>query len=292
MRSDAILACVAFGAVALTVSGCSKEAAPTPPPAFMDNTGEAKNTLTYPAGPYGIGIGSTIANYDFVGYANAKATTSSMQAISLSDFYNPHGKDPTYKPASPAEDDRLFPAGSGYAAQAKPTVLLIDIASVWCGPCNQEAGTILPMKHLQYAACGGEFLLDLHDSNTPGTTATPNNLYNWTKSYRVDYPAAIDPSYKLDQVFAADAFPNNVTLDTTTMKIVDVVAGESITGICSDQSALCGTDADLALCNDTSKGLNCNGLSACAAPATCQQDKFWTTFESLLDKTRPGCTVK
>ncbi len=168
-------------------------------------------------------------------------------------------------------------------------MLLIDIASVWCGPCNDEAGTILPMKHDLYSPCGGEFFLDLHDSETAGTTATPKNLHNWTVMYKVSYPSAIDPSYQLDKAFAAQAFPQNMIIDTTTMKIVAVVAGEAVTGVCSDMETICGTPADLTLCADTA--LYSCGLPTACPSGPCQQYQFWTTFESLLDKTRTGCTL-
>ncbi len=294
MRSDAILACVTLGTLAVLAASCTQtvEATPVPPPAFADTTGEAKaEAIEYPAGPFGIGVGSVIANYNFVGYADAATTTATMQALSLADFYNPHGRDPSYQPAAGEPDDRLFPADSGYenAGKAKPTVLLIDIACVWCGPCNDEAGTIIPMKHDLYSACGGEFFLDLHDSLTPGTPATPTNLRNWTSMYKVSFPAALDPSFQLDKLFAAQAFPQNMIIDTTTMKIAAVTAGEAVTGVCSDDQTLCGTPADLALCADTTK-YSCGLPTACPSGA-CQQLPFWTTYESLLDKTRAGCTL-
>jgi len=204
-------------------------------PDFQGGQGQAAaGTAAYAAGPYGIGKGSTITNYEFIGFPNAKTDTSALRPIELADFYNPHGNDPDYDPASEAEDDRLFPLGSMYNAKdadgnelrrAKPKVLLINVASVWCPPCNEEAKTILPPKYEDYAPRGGEFLLQLADGPTPGTPAQAKNLIAWTKRYGVDYPAAIDPSMKLSALFEADAFPANLIIDTTTMKIVEVLAG-------------------------------------------------------------------
>lgn len=304
MRSNANVSCVTLAAIAVLMSACSSASAPStsgsgattsqPPTPFTDNTGEgaAATPAAYPAGPYGFEAGTIIPDFEFYGFHNAMASTSAMTPIYLHDFYNPHAHDTSYMPAAGEQDDRYFPMTSGYAkaGKLKPTVLLVDIASVWCGPCNNEAQTLLPFKHSMYAPCGGEFLLDLHDSNTPGTTATQTNLKNWTKIYKVDYPAAIDPAYKLDAYFAADAFPNNMIIDTTTMKIVHVVAGEVIPGICSDMATVCGTSADLATCSGTG-GFNCGGLAACPSGA-CTQYDFWTKYESLLDKTRTGCTVQ
>jgi hypothetical protein len=297
MRSNAILACLTLSAVTMTGIACSNSSSPAPTaptPKFSDTTGEPTNDpLAYPPGPYGVGIGSIVANYDFVGYADATHTTSTMQAISLADFWNPHGKDPSYTPAAGQPDDRLFAADSGYenAGKAKPTVLLIQIASVWCGPCNEEAATILPAKHALYEPCGGEFLLQLADSATPGTAATPKNLFNWTTKYKVNYPGVIDPSYKLDPLYAADAYPQNIIIDTTSMKIVDVIAGEAVPGTCGNYS-VCSADSD---CTTCSAGL-CGDGSSCTADAscssvTCTPFPFWTKYETLLDKSRTGCTL-
>lgn len=234
MRKEMILRCLGFGMAAIVgLLGCSgggsnelgsgDNHAPVFPP---DQGQPQKGTASYPAGPYGIGKGSIITNYKFVGYANSQAVSDSLQAIQLADFYNPHADDATYAPASDAEDDRLFPEGSPYGAGTKkPKALLIDVASVWCGPCNEEAKSVLPSLYAKYKPCGGEFLLQLADGPNPGTPATQSNLYSWTFKYKVDYPATIDPSYKLGQLFDANAFPANMLIDTRTMTIVEVIAG-------------------------------------------------------------------
>jgi hypothetical protein len=294
MRTDdRILGGWASGAVAFVCLGCSGTAAPPP---FVDTTsGRSTTEVAYPVAPYGLGVGSTISDFDFIGYADPGMTTARTQAISLADFYNPHGLDTAYQPAPGALDDRLFPPSSGYAGagKAKPTVLLIDVASVWCGPCNDESGKVFPQKYARYAPCGGEILLDLHDGEIPRTAATLQDLRDWTAQYGVDYPAVVDPAYKLDPLFQADAFPNNIIVDTTTMKIVDVLAGEAVVGTCSDVY-VCTADADCALCLGSGK---CASGKACAADADCQSEactplKFWTEYEAHLDRARAGCQLQ
>jgi hypothetical protein len=323
MRSNTILGSLALAALTATAFACSKAPAPeVKPPAFVDDTGEAANALPeYPPPPYGISIGSVVQNYLFVGYPNASASTASMAYVQLADFYNPHGKDPSYTPPAGQPDDRLFPTTSGYelAGKPKPTVLLLDIASVWCGPCNDEAGTILPAKHAQYLPCGGEFMLQLADNEyetaPQNGPATPKNLVDWTKMYKVDFPAVIDPTYKLEELWALNAFPENIIIDTTTMKIAAVQGGEAIAttcgdvsicttdsdcqscqGICSDQSGYCQTNADCPS-GVTCGGFACGDGTSCTSNADCAAKKcttaaFWATYESLLDKTRAGCTVQ
>jgi len=183
-------------------------------PAFPEGTGQqAANAKAYPAGPYGVGKGSTIANYKFVGYANAMKVNNALQGIELADFYNPTGTD-------------VFAEGSVYdVGSPKPKAILIDVASVWCGPCNFEADKILPGLYAEYHPKGGEFLLQLADGPTPGKAATSKSLYNWTSQYDVNYPATIDPTYKLGALFDAAAYPSNFIIDARTMKIVEVIAG-------------------------------------------------------------------
>jgi hypothetical protein len=193
-------------------------------PDFPEGQGQAPiHEEAYPAGPYGVGIGSVMPNLQFVGVQNT--TDQSQKAfhfIQLADFYNPTGND-------------TYPEGSPYGAgNAKPTVLLIDVASVWCGPCNYEAQNILPAKYKTYAPRGGEFLLQLADGPTPGIPATTTNLLNWAKKYKVEHPASIDPANKLEPYWDADAYPENFIIDTKTMKIVRRLAGapiESLNGM-------------------------------------------------------------
>ena len=308
---------IALSAVIVAAGACSSSAHSTPPPAFVDNsTASPTPSPAYPAPPYGPTVGAVIPDFEFLGYQNPQATTGSLQHIRLADFYNPHGKDPSYSPAAGIPDDRNFPEGSAYAGKLKPTVLLVDMASVWCVPCNEEAKVDLPSKYALYAPCGGEFLLQLADGPQAGVPATPQNLAAWTEQYSVGYPGAIDPEYQLQPLFQQWAYPQNIIIDTTTMKIVSVLAGEAVgmtcganggtcttdaecqvcSGTCSDGSALCQSNADctapvtcVLTCGDNTT--SCQTSAGCSA-VTCATIPFWTTYESLLDRTRTGCTVK
>jgi len=219
MRSGAFLRWMGFGLVAVGLLGCAEDELA---PEFPEGSGQAaKDTDPYPAGPYGISIGSVIANYKFVGFVNAMAESGALQEIRLSDFYNPTGTD-VFSDKVPL-----------LAGTPKPKALVIDVSSVWCPPCNEEAATILPAKYLEYKPRGGEFLLQLADGPTPGEAAGQSDLYKWTQKYDVDYPAAIDPSYKLGALFDADAFPANIIIKTQDMSIVEVIAGEPNAGFWS-----------------------------------------------------------
>jgi hypothetical protein len=195
--------------------GCGQaEPEPELAPDFPENTGQpAQNAKPYPAGPYGIGKGSIINNYKFVGYVNSVANSGTLAEIQMAEFYNPNGD-------GLHEEGSVFPVGA-----PKPKALLIVVASVWCGPCNTEADTVLPAHYAEYKPQGGEFLAQLADGPTPGKAATQKSLYNWATKYDVDYPLTIDPTYKLSALFDQDAFPANMIIDPRTMRIVEVVAG-------------------------------------------------------------------
>jgi thiol-disulfide isomerase/thioredoxin len=223
MRNVGLLRYVAFGLIAvLGVTGCSASGDgggedgddALAKPSFPNGTGQpAANSLPYPAGPFGISKGSVIANYQFLGFVDSTAFNDATQPIQMADFYNPTGKD-------------VYPEGSPYGAgKPKPKALLIDVASSWCGPCQHEADEVLPDKYADYHPQGGEFLLQLADGPTPGKAATSKNLLTWTTKYEVNYPATIDPAYKLSALFDADAFPANMIIKTQTMEIMAVISG-------------------------------------------------------------------
>src|SRR5262245_11504402 len=78
-------------------------------PEFPPGQGQPSAKLPYPPGPYGATVGSTVDNLAFVGFANPKVDMTTAIVIELAAFYNPHADDASYQPATPEEDDRLFP---------------------------------------------------------------------------------------------------------------------------------------------------------------------------------------
>lgn len=219
------LTLLAFAALTAT-AGCNDPANDANDPDLRPAPLPAMVGKSYPEGPYDVAKGAVIPNDSFSGFANAKADSSKLQTVALSDFYNPHAGDASYQPASPEEDDRLYPPGSPYGAgNKKPTALLIDVASVWCGPCNEEAKSVLPGLYAKYHPCGGEFLFQLAEGAMPGAPATEQNIRTWTKVYKVDYPATFDPGKQLRSLYSTGTFPDAVVIDTRTMKMVEVIQG-------------------------------------------------------------------
>ena len=180
-------------------------------PPFDSGQGQPPNmNPPYPAGPYGVGVGSVIANLKFIGYPAPKMATNGV-VMQLADFYNPTGHG-------------SFPAGSPYGQGPLPLALVLDIGAVWCGPCNQEEKYELPWR---WAAMepAGQILSLLLDGPTVGTPATLTNLTNWDKAYAIAYPTAIDPNYEALQLVPADAYPGNVIVRTSDMRIMAATTG-------------------------------------------------------------------
>lgn len=197
-----------------------------PSPLPLTTSTASGEAPTYPPGPTDVAKGAVITNFEFPnGFPNAKKSSEKLEVIKLQDFWNPHVDDPDYNPPSPAEDDRLFPPGSPYGeGRPKPRALAIVIGSVWCGPCNEEAKSLLPVLHAKYAPCGGEFFFQLIEGQ-PGNPADEAKLRAWTKAYKVDYPAMIDPRRQLSNLYPTGNFPDSAIIDTRTMVMKEAIQG-------------------------------------------------------------------
>jgi hypothetical protein len=224
MRTPTLLAVISL------LAACGPTPMDMQAPDFQGG-GQVKTTIAdapYP-GPYGVGIGSVINNYSLFGFPNATNDTTTLKPITLGEFYNPTGTD-------------KFGAGSAYGeGNPKPKVLLIDRAAVWCGPCNDEAKSVLPGMHAMFFP-NAQFLLALDEGSTPGTNPTQNQLKNWATTYKLDYPASVDPQTTFSTIVGQDAYPGNIIIRTSDMRIIEWVAGEPMNNYWTDvQKVIDGT---------------------------------------------------
>lgn len=204
------LLAAALGLALSLAAGCADDRAPP----FPEGQGQAPGGSDgYPAGPYGVEKGSTIANFKLSGLPNPEQSKGEQVEIQLADFYNPTG-------------DGTFPEGSVFGEGTPlPRVLLVNIGAVWCQPCQYEADVVLPVHYEEYSPLGVQFLLVLADGPNVGVPATFNHLVTWTTRYETPWPATIDPDYAVGSLFKANAFPVNIVVDTKTMRIAEAVAG-------------------------------------------------------------------
>ncbi|HWA70715.1 MAG TPA: TlpA disulfide reductase family protein [Polyangiaceae bacterium] len=194
--SDALTAGAGGSAGVNSAAGGSGTAAP----------GGMLERAAYPEGPYGRGVGATIANLRFLGWRDPVASEHDpmqLEQVSLSDFYNPGGT---------ASDVRI---------------ILLNSSAVWCAVCKAE------YKHLRdsavYAAYRpkGVEILGVLFEDSQYNPAKPSDLVVWGGSdgFDVTFPLVVDPGFKTGVYFESDATPMNMLIDATTMRIVDLTMG-------------------------------------------------------------------
>jgi len=200
------------GDATATATATSSDAVASSATGYVGSPGQAPKAA-YPAGPYGVNVGSVVPDFTWVGYTQPHTSRATLEVMSLADYYNPTG-------------DGVFPDdGRAWAGLPKPKVLAVVVAAVWCQPCQQEARYFLPANKLQYEAQGGGFLQLISDGGVPGTLPDIGDLDAWTTRFSTSFPAALDASLEFQRVWEADAFPENIMIRTTDMRIIAKEAG-------------------------------------------------------------------
>lgn len=214
------VSCAAIATLSLGCIGADESA-----PDFEAGQGDElpQSEASYPEGPFGFNEGSILPNMEFLGYPDFANRGAELRITKLSDFYNPTGAEVFDESLAYYGDGANAPrdaAGNVY----KPRALVMLISSVWCGPCRSEAQTVLPGKFAQYRPLGGHFLAVLIDGQQPGTPATVDELTAWSSTYQPGYSMTMDPS-NLVMAYYEPAFPGNIIVRTSDMKIIRRVAG-------------------------------------------------------------------
>lgn len=162
----------------------------------------------YPAGPYGIGLGSTLENFGFLGWRDPVASNydeNALEEVRLGEFYDPDG----------SKNIRL---------------IWINASAVWCTVCRAEMIDIRDNGvNAAFKPRGVQLIVTLFEDNKSGP-AKPLDLHNWgnQNQYAIDFPLLLDPSFKLGAFFTSDATPLNMLVDARTMKVIDATMGYSL----------------------------------------------------------------
>jgi hypothetical protein len=195
------------------VAGCQSGSGDPPEP--LDGSGIDVEE-GYPEPPYGTTIGSVIQSFSFEGYVNPATGigADALVTIELAQLHNPTG-------------EGLYGEGSPFGeGNPLPKALMVNVSAVWCGPCKEEAATILPAEYDALAPRGMELVSVLTDSLEPGVPATVGDLDGWVTLFGSDYPSVIDPDYQMGTLFDTSQYPGNFIIDTRTMTIVEVLVGK------------------------------------------------------------------
>jgi hypothetical protein len=175
----------------------SDSGAPDPgePDAEEPDTGPAP--CTYPSGPYGKTMGSTIpANLSWQGYAPG---SSSVSTVSASDLFDCDGR---------------------FGINA----ILIDESALWCGACQQEASA-LP-GFMQTWGPQGVKSVSLIIQDSSGQPANASHALIWRNQFNLGSIAFVvaDPAFSFAHA-GNNGLPTNLLVDPRTMQIVKIVEG-------------------------------------------------------------------
>jgi hypothetical protein len=183
--------------------------------------------LAYPACPYATTRGSVFPDY-----------VLSSVTIPGGGFFDP-SMSPSLQtpnpdiPAQYAGNPQGAPAFSGNvalhmlhcAAASGYRYALIDISSVWCPHCRDEAQQLPTTWVPQWNQRGGIVFSVLEDGNTVNTPATLSDLNNWVTTYGSNYPVVLDPQETLVSGTNLQAWPANIIIDLRNMTVYDSVFG-------------------------------------------------------------------
>ncbi|HYJ08248.1 MAG TPA: hypothetical protein VEX18_04550 [Polyangiaceae bacterium] len=161
----------------------------------------------YPAGPYGVGLGSTLEDFAFLGWRDpvtSEYDLERMETVRLSEFYNPDGR----------SDVKL---------------IWINASAVWCTVCRAEMRDINIQDIKGTMGPKGLQLIETLFEDNDSLPAKPLDLQKWGQvvDHSIDFPLLLDPGFKLGAFFTSDATPLNMLVDARTMRILDATMGYS-----------------------------------------------------------------
>jgi thiol-disulfide isomerase/thioredoxin len=212
MRWLALLPCAVLGLVACTsrpldVPAEEEEASiPGAPPGTSE--GDFRQIATYPVGPYGSSVGSTIADHAFLGWhdpVRAGFDPTRLEEVRLSDFYDPRGQN--------------------------TELIVLNASAVWCPACRSEMQTLDRLDMSGSYRRSKVVILGTLFEDARGAPAKPEDLALWGNglTFLVDFPLVLDPGLKLGPYFAQSVTPLNLIVDARTMEILRVFMGYSDT---------------------------------------------------------------
>jgi len=164
---------------------------------------------SYPVGPYGKNPGDVITNLGWTG-----KTDSNMNGFVSDDGYT------TICLAS-------------YFQNPNIQVVVLIGSAVWCVPCNEEVPDLVTL-YQSYQSDGGHvaFLEVLLDGTNVGIAPTTTQFQSWTTKYKQPYDVVIgDQAHVLNDYNPQLAYPLQVVVQTSTMKIFTETVGNDVPGL-------------------------------------------------------------
>lgn len=200
-------------AVSVAAVGCSSS--PTQDPGVVNNNNNNNNvcdaksgvdkTTCYPTADVGINArkgsiaGNRIQNYKFIGYGTdasaAKLDTGKGSGtVQLSDYFDPKSD--------------------------KYSIIILNVAARWCGPCNQETDEIVSGVAATYGPKKVVFVQAITEG-LDYKPATMDDLNGWIGDHTNNFTTMLDPNQvNLGVFFDRAAIPFNAVIDARSMEIL------------------------------------------------------------------------
>jgi thiol-disulfide isomerase/thioredoxin len=147
-------------------------------------------TGEYPAGPYGVAVGDTIANLGFLDDTRAAITLGELRAR------------------------------TGVRA------LYVNTAAGWCTACREEQPALQAMY--EELAASGLLIVVSYFEDTEFNPATVQGAVGWRDSYSLTFPVVADPDFVLSAYYDESQTPMNMVIDADSMRIVHISTGANL----------------------------------------------------------------
>jgi len=87
------------------------------------------------------------------------------------------------------------------------TVTMLDVSSVWCGPCNEAASTSMEVFEAVRSLHRSTWLTTILVQDEFAGPAEVRDAEEWVDSYDIEYPVVIDEGEAVRQDYGVIAFP-------------------------------------------------------------------------------------
>lgn len=87
------------------------------------------------------------------------------------------------------------------------SVTMLDVSSVWCGPCNEAASTSMEVFEAIREVHPSTWLVTVLVQDLFAAPATVKDAEEWVESYDLEYPVVVDDAEAVRRDYGVLAFP-------------------------------------------------------------------------------------
>jgi thiol-disulfide isomerase/thioredoxin len=91
------------------------------------------------------------------------------------------------------------------------SVILLNITTMWCNPCRQEAGELMALYD-EYKAQGLEIVMIVLEDEDQNI-ADLSDLVRWVNEFNLTFPVLYDPDSSTKNLYQAINVPTNIIID-------------------------------------------------------------------------------